>query len=58
MNYKTHVHHIDTSGVQFLDSLFGWHSNSTDKELGLFLNDDINEIIKLAFGIIIVGFTG
>jgi hypothetical protein len=44
--------------VQALDNLLGWNADGADEERGLFLNDDVNELVQLALLVVIVGLAG
>jgi hypothetical protein len=44
--------------VQLLHNLLGRHAHRTHKQLGLFLDNDINQLVQVAFGVVIVGLAG
>jgi hypothetical protein len=44
--------------VQLLDNLLGRYTYSAHKQLGLFLDDDINQLVQVALGVVIVGLAG
>lgn len=49
-----HVHDGDACFVQRVDGLFGWDTDGADEECRLFLDDDFDELRKLAFRVIIL----
>lgn len=40
--------------MQAIDHLLRGHSNSTDKESSLLLDNDVNELVELAAGVVLV----
>lgn len=43
--------------MKLLDDLFWWNTDGANKQLCTFLNDDINQVIQTAFGVVIVGLS-
>ena len=54
----TYVHTQNPRLVQFVHNLLRRYTHCTHKQLGLFFNDDIDEIVEIAFGVIIIGLAG
>jgi hypothetical protein len=54
VNKGTYVHNEDPSFVELFNNLLGRYSDCTDKELGLLLNDDIDQFIEFTFCVIVV----
>jgi len=48
-----HVHVEDAVFVQFIDNMLRWYTDSRDKEFGTRIDDDIDEFIELALGVIV-----
>jgi hypothetical protein len=48
-----HVHIKDTSLVKFFHDVLGRNTDSGNEELGAFRNDDINQLVKLALGVVV-----
>ena len=48
-----HVHCEDTGFVESVDDCLGGDTNGRDKELGSALNDDVDELVQLALGVIV-----
>mmetsp|Transcript_7 Transcript_7/g.16 ORF Transcript_7/g.16 Transcript_7/m.16 type:complete len:275 (+) Transcript_7:453-1277(+) len=53
-----HVHHRNSSGMQFINSPAGRNTNSTHKQTSLFFNDNINQLWECSLSVIKVGFSG
>jgi hypothetical protein len=51
----THVHDKNVVLVEALNDVLGRHTDGTDKELGALLDDNVDELIKLALGVVVVG---
>jgi hypothetical protein len=49
-----HVHDQDASLMQSLDHVRWRHSDRGDKQLGLLLNHNADELIKLAMSVVVV----
>jgi hypothetical protein len=39
--------------VELLDDGFGWDTDGADEELSTRVDDDINELVELAFGVVV-----
>lgn len=50
----TDVHDKNTGLVELIDDFLGWDTDSTDKQLCLFLDNDINEFIEFTLGVVVV----
>lgn len=48
-----HVHVEDASFVQFLDNVLWWNSNSRNEKGGLGVDDDVDELVEFALGVVI-----
>ena len=48
-----HVHAEDTGTVELLDDSLGGDSDGGNKELGTALDDDIDELVELALGVVV-----
>jgi hypothetical protein len=48
-----HVHVEDAVLVEFLDDGFGRDTNGADEELGARVNNNVNELVKLALGVVV-----
>jgi len=48
-----HVHVQDAGLVQPLDDVLGGHADGGDKELGAAVDDDGDELVELAFGVVV-----
>lgn len=52
-----HVHDKDVVLVETVDDVLGRDTDGTDEELGTLLNDDGDELVELALGVVVVGLT-
>lgn len=43
--------------MELLDDLLRRHTDGADKQLRLFLNDDVDQLVKLALGVVVVGLS-
>lgn len=50
----TYVHDKDPGFVELVDDLFGWDTDGTDKQLCLFLDNDIDKVIEFTFGVVVI----
>ena len=50
-----HVHDGDTGLVQGVDDWLRWDSNGTNEERSFLLDNDVDELIELALGVVILG---
>lgn len=48
-----HVHAEDTGTVKFLDDSLGGNTDGGDKELGIALDDDVDELVQLALSVVV-----
>lgn len=48
-----HVHVENAGGVELLHNMLGRHTDGGDKQLGTALDDDVNQLVELAFGVVI-----
>jgi hypothetical protein len=53
LGVSDHVHVQDAVLVELLDDVLGGYTDGADEELGARVNDDINELVELALGIIV-----
>lgn len=53
LDVANHVHVEDAGLVQLLDDVLGGHADGADEQLGAGLDDDVDEAIKLALGVVI-----
>jgi hypothetical protein len=44
--------------VELVDGPLGGNTDGADEELGTLLDDDVDELVELALGVVIVGLTG
>jgi hypothetical protein len=49
-----YVHNEDPGFVELFNNLLGWNTDCTNEELGLLLNDDIDQFIEFTFCVIVV----
>ena len=49
-----YVHHGDTSSMELVDDVLRWHTNSTNEQPRLFLDDHVDELAQLALGVVIL----
>ncbi len=50
-----HVHAEDTGTVEALDDGLGGNTDGRDEELGAALDDDVDELVELALGVVVAG---
>lgn len=50
-----HVHAEDAGAVELLDDRLGGNTDSGDEELGAAVDDDVNELVELALGVVVAG---
>jgi hypothetical protein len=48
-----HVHAEDTGTVELLDDGLGGNTDGGDEELGTTLNDNVDELVELALGVVV-----
>ena len=48
-----HVHVEDAVLVQLIDNGFGWDTDGGDKELSARVDDDVDELVQLALGVVV-----
>lgn len=48
-----HVHAEDTGTVELLDNGLGGNTDGGDEKLGTTLNDNVDELVELAFGVVV-----
>lgn len=48
-----HVHANDAGAVELLDDSLGGNTDGGDEELGAALDDDVDELVKLALGVVV-----
>lgn len=53
----THVHDKDAGLVKLVDHFFGRDTDGAHEQLGLFLDNDIDQVVQLALGVIVVGLS-
>jgi len=53
-----HVHVEDAVGVELVDDGLWWDTDGRDEELGARLDDNVDELVELALGVIVVGLAG
>lgn len=53
-----HVHDEDAGLVEPLDDVLWWDTDGTDEELGLLLDNDVDQLVELTLGVVVVGLTG
>lgn len=58
LGVANHVHVQDAVLVQALDDVSGRHTDGRDKQRDLLFNDDINQLVQLALGVVVVGLAG
>ena len=54
LGVANHVHDGDASLVQLVDGPNRGNTDSADEELGLLLNDDVEELWELALGVVVL----
>jgi hypothetical protein len=52
-----HVHAENAVLVELVDDVLGGNTDGADKELGALLDDNVDELVKLALGVVVVGLT-
>jgi hypothetical protein len=55
---RPYIHANDAGLVQLLHHFFWWDSHRAYEQLGLLLDDDIDELVKVTFGVVVVGLPG
>jgi hypothetical protein len=55
---ETYVHAKDTGLVQLVDDLFGRYAHGTYEQLGLLLDDHVDELVETALSVIVVCLSG
>jgi hypothetical protein len=53
LGVSDHVHVQDTGGVEPVHDVLWWDTDGRDKELCAALDGNINELVKLSFGVIV-----
>lgn len=53
LDVADHVHVEDARGVELVHDGLGGHADGGDEDLGLLLNDDVDELVELALGVVI-----
>lgn len=53
-----HVHDEDAGGVQAVDDGLGRDADGADEEAGAALDGDVDELVQLAVGVVVVGLAG
>ena len=54
LGVANHVHVWDSGFVESLNDLLWWGTDGGDKERDFFCDDDVDELIELALGVVIV----
>lgn len=54
---STHVHDWDTSSVETVDNFLGRNTDRSYKESSLLGNNDIDQLLQLSSGVILVGLS-
>lgn len=55
LGVSNHVHDRNTCLVESFDNFNGRNTDGADEERGLFLDDNIDECVQVAFGVIVLG---
>lgn len=55
LDVADHVHVDDAIGMELVDNSLGRHTDGRDKELGALLDNDIDQLVELTLGVIVVG---
>lgn len=50
-----HVHVEDAGAVELLDDGLGRHADGGDEEFGAGFDDDVDEVVELALGVVVAG---
>lgn len=58
LDVADHVHVQDTGLLQLLDDMSGGDTDGGDEQLGAGLDDNVDELIELALGVVVVGLSG
>jgi hypothetical protein len=53
LGVTNHVHVKDASGVKSFNDVLGRNTDSGYEELGSFLDDNVNQLVKLALGVVV-----
>lgn len=53
-----HVGADDFGRVEFLDDVRGWDADGGDEERGFFFDDDVDQGVQLAVGVVVAGEVG
>lgn len=53
LGVSDHVHVENAGLVELLDDVLGWNTDGTDEEFGSALDDDINKLVELSFGVVV-----
>ena len=55
LDVADHVHVVDAMLVKLVDDGLGGHADGGDEELAAGLDDDVDELVELALGVVIAG---
>ena len=53
LGVSDHVHVENAGLMQLLDDGLGWYADSADEELGTGVDDDVDEFVELALGVVV-----
>ena len=54
MERVLYIHHGDTSSVELVDDVLGWHTDSTNEQSRLLLNNHVNEFAQLTLSVVVL----
>ena len=54
MERVPYIHHGDTSSVKLIDDMLGWHTDSTNEQSRLLLNNHVDEFAQLALSVVVL----
>ena len=52
------LHVWDSSLVELVNDKPGWDTDSRDEQAGLLLDNDIDQVVELSLGVVVVGLSG
>jgi hypothetical protein len=53
-----HVDDGDAGGVELLNGVLGGHADGAHEKSSFLLDDDVDELVKVATGVVVVGLAG
>ena len=54
MERVLYIHHRDTSSVELVDDILGWHTDGTNEQSSLLLDNHVDELAQLALSVVVL----